>query len=99
MDLLEAAGGRDHVEGDDLFIEGGVPARTGDQSPATFEGRGDHRLAMAGAVLALASGGGAVLDADAIAISYPDFASDLSSLGARITRGRSNPGERASRSR
>jgi 3-phosphoshikimate 1-carboxyvinyltransferase len=44
---------------------------------------GDHRLAMFGAVAGLLSADGvSVADFDAVAVSYPRFVSDLSSLGA-----------------
>jgi 3-phosphoshikimate 1-carboxyvinyltransferase len=41
---------------------------------ATVDARGDHRIAMAFAVAALvASGPTRIQDADAVAVSYPDF--------------------------
>ena len=53
---------------------------------AAFTGHGDHRIAMAGAVAALAlAGPSTVAGADAVAISYPEFAAHLAGLGGRIT--------------
>lgn len=47
---------------------------------------GDHRIAMAGAVAALAAASPSVIeDADNVATSYPGFAAALCSLGARVT--------------
>jgi 3-phosphoshikimate 1-carboxyvinyltransferase len=56
----------------------------GDGSPlrgGTLDARGDHRLAMLGAVAGLASQEGVeVVGMDAAAVSYPGFGSDLASL-------------------
>jgi 3-phosphoshikimate 1-carboxyvinyltransferase len=56
----------------------------GDGSPlrgGTIESRGDHRLAMLGAVAGLASQEGVeVVDMDAAAVSYPGFEADLAAL-------------------
>ncbi len=58
------------------------------EGPGTITGgrvdaAGDHRLAMLGAVAALASGTGvAVEDFACVAVSYPGFARDLATLGA-----------------
>lgn len=46
--------------------------------------RGDHRIAMAGAVAALLSDEGVAIEGDAcVAKSYPEFFRDLETLGAR----------------
>ena len=69
--LLEAAGVRCAVEGDDLFVEGQGGPPPGGGLVAT---QMDHRLAMAGLVLGLASRQGMrVDDAAFIATSFPDF--------------------------
>jgi 3-phosphoshikimate 1-carboxyvinyltransferase len=56
----------------------------GDGSPlagGTIEARGDHRMAMLGAVAGLASTGGVeVIGMDAAAVSYPGFERDLRAL-------------------
>ncbi|MET0615373.1 MAG: 3-phosphoshikimate 1-carboxyvinyltransferase [Thermoleophilaceae bacterium] len=56
----------------------------GDGSPltgGTIEARGDHRMAMLGAVAGLASSGGVeVVGMDAAAVSYPGFEQDLRTL-------------------
>jgi 3-phosphoshikimate 1-carboxyvinyltransferase len=56
----------------------------GDGSPltgGTIEARGDHRMAMLGAVAGLASTDGVeVVGMDAAAVSYPDFEQDLRGL-------------------
>jgi 3-phosphoshikimate 1-carboxyvinyltransferase len=62
---------------DGLVVRGdGSPLRGG-----TIDARGDHRLAMLGAVAGLASQEGVeVLDMDAAAVSYPGFETDLATL-------------------
>jgi 3-phosphoshikimate 1-carboxyvinyltransferase len=56
----------------------------GDGSPlrgGTIDSRGDHRLAMLGAVAGLASTEGVeVIDMEAAAVSYPGFVADLKAL-------------------
>src|SRR5208283_2273533 len=48
-----------------------------------IDARGDHRMAMMGAVAGLASREGVeVVGMDAAAISYPGFLGDLGSIGA-----------------
>jgi 3-phosphoshikimate 1-carboxyvinyltransferase len=70
--------GADIEETDDGF------AVRGDGSPlpgGTIDSRGDHRLAMLGAVAGLASREGVeVLNMDAAAVSYPGFERDLATL-------------------
>ena len=54
-------------------------------TPADVESRGDHRIAMSAAVLALAaSGPSTIRDADCIATSFPRFVGTLRALGARV---------------
>jgi 3-phosphoshikimate 1-carboxyvinyltransferase len=54
---------------------------TGGLEGGTIDARGDHRLAMMGAVAGLASRKGVeVLGIEAAAVSYPGFVSDLASL-------------------
>jgi 3-phosphoshikimate 1-carboxyvinyltransferase len=70
--------GADIEETEDGFVVrgDGSPLRGG-----TIESRGDHRLAMLGAVAGLASREGVeVVDMDAAAVSYPRFEADLAAL-------------------
>ncbi|MEL7207238.1 MAG: 3-phosphoshikimate 1-carboxyvinyltransferase [Actinomycetota bacterium] len=67
------------IDGDHLRVAGG--ARFG--SDATVDAGGDHRIAMAGAVAAVASAGATRIDGwDMVATSYPGFESDLEHLTA-----------------
>jgi 3-phosphoshikimate 1-carboxyvinyltransferase len=70
--------GADIEETEDGFVV------RGDGSPlpgGTIDSRGDHRLAMLGAVAGLASTGGVeVVGMEAAAVSYPGFERDLRSL-------------------
>ena len=75
------------LEGIGLHLAGRADGFT-IQGPGTIAGgrvdaAGDHRLAMLGAVAALASGEGvAVEDFGCVAVSYPGFARDLAAIGA-----------------
>ena len=81
MDMVEAFGARATVEGDNLAVTGlGGPLQG-----ARFDSRGDHRMAMAAAVAALAARPGArslITGFGAVETSYPTFAEDLSRLAA-----------------
>lgn len=74
--LLLAAGGRARAEDSGLSVSGGLAPRAGAALP-TF---GDHRIAMAGALLAIARGGFLLENPGCVAKSYPDFFRDLASL-------------------
>jgi 3-phosphoshikimate 1-carboxyvinyltransferase len=75
-DALRALGGEVEATPDGMVIEG-----TGGLSGGTLSARGDHRLAMLGAVAGLASREGATVDGfEAVAVSYPDFERDLANL-------------------
>lgn len=66
---------------DGLVIEG----KEGPLEPAEVESRGDHRIAMTAAVLALSGRGPSTIrDCDCIATSFPRFVGTLRALGARI---------------
>ncbi len=83
--LLAAFGAGARAEGDDLVVDGDAALR-----PATVDPRGDHRLAMAGALAGLACpGGGATLIEgwDVVATSYPGFAAAARTLGGRVDDG------------
>lgn len=76
---IEALGGHAAVEGNDLVVAGG--GLTGGRARAG----GDHRLAMAFAVAALAADGPSVIDGmEAADVSFPGFAAALAGLGARL---------------
>jgi len=81
--LVEAIGGLARAEGDDLIIEGsGAPAT----SVVRFHGRGDHRLAMAAMVAALAGAdGGSIGGVASVGTSYPGFLADLEALAGSGT--------------
>src|SRR6202049_2797484 len=69
--------GADIEASEDSFAVRGTGALRG----GTFDARGDHRLAMMGAVAGLASREGVeVLGMQAAAVSYPGFVEDLATL-------------------
>lgn len=64
-----------------LVIEG----KEGPLEPARIESKGDHRIAMTAAVLAMGGRGPTtIVDCDCIATSFPRFVGTLRALGARI---------------
>jgi 3-phosphoshikimate 1-carboxyvinyltransferase len=64
--------------------DGFVVTGTGGLRGGAIDARGDHRMAMMGAVAGLASREGVeVIGMDAADISYPGFLADLQALGAR----------------
>jgi len=74
--LLRAFGASAGVEGDDIIIPGGQRLQAGIADP-----KADHRIAMSGAVAALAASGRCeVLDPGCADISYPGFFSQLDGL-------------------
>ena len=67
-------------EGDSLVVHGGAPAG------GRVDANGDHRIAMAAAVVALRSRDGVEIGgADCVAKSYPAFFEDMGRLGARVS--------------
>jgi 3-phosphoshikimate 1-carboxyvinyltransferase len=69
------------LNGDEMIIHGESKVKG-----ATVHSRHDHRIAMACAVAALKAEGDTIIEeADAIKKSYPDFYSDLKSLGAAVS--------------
>lgn len=79
IDGLAALGVDAWEESDNLFIEGNpsleVPAGL------TFESHGDHRLAMTWSLVGLCGSAPVnVVDFDCVAVSYPDFMSDIRGL-------------------
>ena len=77
VDGLSALGADIEDTGDGFAVRGdGNPLRGG-----TIDARGDHRLAMLGAVAGLASEEGVeVVGMEAAAISYPEFEQDINAL-------------------
>jgi 3-phosphoshikimate 1-carboxyvinyltransferase len=76
VDGLRALGGDIEATGDGFAVRG-----TGGLRGGVLDARGDHRMAMLGAVAGLASREGVeVVGMDAAAVSYPSFTSDLLSL-------------------
>jgi 3-phosphoshikimate 1-carboxyvinyltransferase len=74
---LGRLGARISIDGDEMAVRGG------ELHPGTVDSRGDHRIAMAGAVCALLAGGPVAIEgADCVAKSWPGFYEDL----ARIAR-------------
>ena len=81
--LVEALGARSEIEGDELRVHGAGALRH-----AATDSGGDHRMAMAAAVAALAAGPGesTIVGFGSVATSYPDFLADLGQLGGRLGR-------------
>ncbi|MGZ5212703.1 MAG: 3-phosphoshikimate 1-carboxyvinyltransferase [Actinomycetota bacterium] len=78
-DGLRALGGHAAVEGDDLVVPG-LGLRGG-----VADGRGDHRLAMAFAVAALAADAPSEIEGmEAADVSFPGFLETLRALGASV---------------
>jgi 3-phosphoshikimate 1-carboxyvinyltransferase len=79
-ELVRAFGAGADIDGDDLVVHG-----AGRLVAAAVDARGDHRMAMAGAVAGLASPGGTtrIRGWEAVATSYPGFGRDLAQLTGR----------------
>jgi 3-phosphoshikimate 1-carboxyvinyltransferase len=75
VDGLRAVGAEIEATEDGFVVEGTGGVRGGALDP-----RGDHRLAMLGAVAGLASREGVEVDMGAAAVSYPGFETDLAAL-------------------
>jgi 3-phosphoshikimate 1-carboxyvinyltransferase len=84
MEMICAFGATAEADGDTLSITGvGGVGKSGHLHAARFDSRGDHRMAMAAAVAALAAEGGGrslVTGFGAVETSYPGFADDLRRL-------------------
>ena len=73
---LNGLGARAEATGDGFVVEG-----TGGLRGGAIDARGDHRLAMLGAIAGPASREGVeILGAEAIDVSYPGFLDDLAAL-------------------
>lgn len=76
-ELLSLAGAGVTIQGDDLLIAGGLR----EVKSFRYDSLGDHRLAMAAAVLArLAEKPCCILDAECVRVSFPDFYEVLESV-------------------
>jgi 3-phosphoshikimate 1-carboxyvinyltransferase len=76
VDGLSGLGAEIEATGDGFVVQG-----TGHLRGGVFDSRGDHRMAMLGAIAGLASEEGVeVLNMTAASVSYPSFESDLRSL-------------------
>jgi 3-phosphoshikimate 1-carboxyvinyltransferase len=76
VDGLRGLGADIEATPDGFVVQGGTGIEGG-----TIDSRGDHRLAMLGAVAGLASRDGVeVVGMDAAAVSYPTFVADLAGL-------------------
>ena len=81
--MLRAFGVPCEEQADGFTVEGSGGRPLG--ANAVVDAAGDHRIAMAGAVAALRSGGNAHIgDADNVATSYPGFVDALRQLGGAI---------------
>jgi 3-phosphoshikimate 1-carboxyvinyltransferase len=83
IEMVIAFGGHAEAQGDTMLITGVGPR--GRLHGARFDSQGDHRMAMAAAVAAMAAGPGersVITGFDATTTSYPDFAEHLRSLVA-----------------
>jgi 3-phosphoshikimate 1-carboxyvinyltransferase len=79
VEMVEAFGASAAVHGDDLLVHGARALH-----PAYMDSRGDHRMAMAGAVAGMASVGTGVTVIrgwDCVATSYRGFAGDIARVG------------------
>jgi 3-phosphoshikimate 1-carboxyvinyltransferase len=80
VDALRAIGVRAHAH-EDGFSVTGVPSRP---RGGRVDSRGDHRIAMLGAVAGLASREGVqIQDADSVAVSFPGFFDLLDQIAQR----------------
>jgi 3-phosphoshikimate 1-carboxyvinyltransferase len=81
-DGLTASGVTNHIEGDDLIVEGSSAVRGG----ATIATHLDHRIAMSFLVMGLATREPVTIDdAAMIATSFPTFQPQLAGLGAKFS--------------
>jgi 3-phosphoshikimate 1-carboxyvinyltransferase len=77
--VLKMAGEKFEEKSDGMIIQGVGNHNT---EPGSFKSEHDHRIAMSAAVLALmGTGESTIIDAEATAISYPNFWNDLKLLG------------------
>lgn len=81
VSVLRAFGVECEEQPDGMIVSGS----SAPLSPAVVDSRGDHRIAMTAAVLALhGSGPTRITNCDCIATSFPRFVGTLRALGARV---------------
>jgi 3-phosphoshikimate 1-carboxyvinyltransferase len=81
VQMLRSFGVACEEKPDGMIVEGTDEPLT----PVEVESKGDHRIAMTAAVLALlGSGPSKIRDCDCVATSFPKFVGTLRALGARI---------------
>ena len=73
------------VEGESEFQDGFEISGPCQLSGALVDSCGDHRIAMALALVALGGAPITIAGAECVAKSYPEFWDDLAALGARIS--------------
>ncbi len=79
-EMIEDLGGVVHLLEDGFIVEGPQDLKTG-----TIDCKGDHRIAMAGAILgSVVEGGVNIVGFEAAKVSYPSFVSDFIALGGAI---------------
>ncbi len=79
VENLEAFGIECSERDDGIEIEGGTP------KAATIRSAGDHRIAQAGVLMALAADGASRLDdPEVLGVSYPNLLDDLAACGGRF---------------
>ncbi len=76
--------GKAGIQIDLLPEEDAMVIHPGPVTSATFDGRGDHRMVMAGTALGLAGAPMEIVGIEAVEKSYPAFFDDLSEVGARL---------------
>lgn len=80
--MLNSLGGKTEQTQDSLIITGGLPLHGGDVSSM-----GDHRIAMAAAVLSGICSSPLILHgAEAVTKSYPEFWEDFRNLGGKVKK-------------
>lgn len=85
-EMLRAFGVEVEEFDDGITIQGGKRLK-----PARIRSHGDHRIAMAGAILGLSAGGTSVIeDTDCVATSYPNFSAHLKHVLANNPTDRSH---------
>jgi 3-phosphoshikimate 1-carboxyvinyltransferase len=83
--MLRALGVEVEERPDGLVIEGRAGSDVRPDVPRVIQSHGDHRIAMAGAVCALAAAGQTTIrDTANIATSFPNFVETLRALGADL---------------
>jgi len=75
VELIRSLGGEAEPLSDGFVVQGGRTLRG-----TVVDGSGDHRIAMAAALLALCTPGVTVAGSESVAKSYPGFFADLDSL-------------------